>query len=104
MANREKYCYYAPVLKKNQPEWFEQEVEQAKRIIDDVTEKIYNGEFPSDAKCSKRIHAFNGCTPIYLPDKDKEMHLGQIRSVLEEVFMRGRMFEMAQQRSAENNK
>lgn len=104
MAKRENYCYYAPVLKKKNSEWYKEQVQRAKNLIGEVTEKIYNDEFPTDRNCSKRIHAFTGCTPIYIADKEKELHLAQIREVIEQVFVAGRMFEVAQQRSLENNK
>ncbi len=94
-------CYNSPTFKKRNKEWYEMQVSDAQRLIDDVVRKIYNDDFPTDRKCSKRIPLFNGCTPIYFPDKGKEAHLEEIRNVLEDIFMVGRMFGIAEARYAE---
>ena len=93
-------CYVSPTFKKRNKEWYETQVSDAQRLIDDVVRKIYNDDFPTDKKCSKRIPLFNGCTPIHLPDNGKEAHLEEIRNVLEDIFMVGRMFGLAEARCA----
>jgi hypothetical protein len=91
-------CYNAPNFKKGDKDGYNILVRDAQRQIEDAVKAIYDGEFPTDEKCSKRIHAFTGCTPLYLPDKQKDKHLEEIRSAMEEIFMAGRMFGLSESR------
>ena len=100
MAKKKKIkdCYQSPLFEQGDKDGYDYQVKHTQDMIDEVAKRIYNDDFPTDRKCSNRINAFNGCTPIYLEDKSKEVHLEQIRNALESIFMEGRMFGMLESR------
>lgn len=86
------YCYESTILEQADKDWYMENVEHNKREVEDVVERIYKGNFPTESKCSKRIELFNGCSPIYIPDQNEESHLAEIRSAIQLIFMAGRTF------------
>lgn len=94
MAGKKKIseCYKSPTFKKQDKDGYNDAVDYAQQRVEEVVNNIYNDNFPTDGKCSKRYDCFTGCTPLYIPDQNKEMNLHYIRSVIEGIFMEGRMF------------
>lgn len=91
-------CYVSPLFEEADKKWYDDNVKHNQREIEEVVERIYKDDFPTDRKCSKSIDCFTGCTPIYIPDQNKEKHLDQIRDSIEHIFMLGRMFGLAEAR------